>query len=47
LIIINKKVEEPKKKKSKWNFKGFSKKNTQETEEPVENLYIPQEVVEE
>jgi cell division protein FtsB len=47
LIIINKKVEEPKKKKSKWKFKGFSKKNTQETEEPVENLYIPQEVVEE
>lgn len=47
LIIINKKVEEPKKKKSKWNFKGFSFKKKEKPVEPAGKIYIPQEVVEE
>lgn len=47
LIIINKKVEEPKKKKKRWEFKGFSFKKEKKQVEPVSNLYIPQEVVEE
>lgn len=47
LIIINKKVEEPKKKKKKWEFKGFSFKKEKKQAEPVGNIYIPQEVVEE
>ncbi len=48
LIIINKKVEEPKKVKKKWEFKGFSFFKKQEKEvEPTGQIYIPQEVVEE
>lgn len=47
LIIINKKVEEPKKEKKKWEFKKFSFKKEKENKEPLENIYIPQEVVEE
>lgn len=48
LIIINKKVEEPKKKKSMWKFKGFNfKKGKKEKEEPTGQIYIPQEVIEE
>lgn len=47
LIIINKKVEEPKKKKSKWNFKKFSFKKPQKEIELEQNIYIPPEVVEE
>lgn len=48
LIIINKKVEEPKKKEHSWKFKWFSfeKPKTKE-EEPKADIYIPQEVVEE
>ncbi len=44
LIIINQKVEEPKKKKNKWKF-TFKKKEKQV--EPTGEIYIPQEVVEE
>lgn len=47
LIIINKKVEEPKKKKNRWKFKGFSFKTQEKTVEPTGQIYIPQEVVEE
>jgi len=49
LIIINKKVEEPKKQKKKWEFKKISwfTKKEKEQKEPLENIYIPQEVVEE
>lgn len=48
LIIINKKVEEPKKKKTMWNFKGLKfKKDKKQEAEPTEQIYIPQEVVEE
>lgn len=47
LIIINKKVEEPKKKKSIWKFKNFSFKKEKEKEVPAGQIYIPQEVVEE
>ena len=47
LIIINKKVETPKKKKSVWNFKGFKNKNKSQEIEPASQIYIPQEVVEE
>lgn len=48
LIIINSKTEEPKKKKSRWQFKGFSFKK----EKPIEEdnggaTFIPPEVVEE
>ena len=46
LIIINKKVEEPKVEKKKWEFKWF-KKEQKPKEEPVGEIYIPQEVVEE
>lgn len=50
LIIINKKVEEPQKKKKKWEFKGltslFKKKETP-VKPPEGQIYIPQEVVEE
>lgn len=47
LIIINKKVEEPKKQKKKWEFKNFFIKKEKEKKQPLENIYIPQEVVEE
>lgn len=48
LIIINKKVEEPKKKKKKWEFKGFSFfKKPEKPAIPAGEIYIPQEVVEE
>ncbi len=48
LIIINKKVEEPEKKKSKWNFKGFKIFNKKEKiQEPTSGIYIPPEVQEE
>lgn len=47
LIIINKKVETPKKKKSVWKFKGFNNKNKTKEVEPASQIYIPQEVVEE
>lgn len=49
LIIINKKVEEPKKKKSKFDFiknLPFFKKK-EKSVEPTGKIYIPQEVVEE
>ena len=49
LIIINKKVEPPVKKKSFWDFKKFWKaKNTDNPEEQdTGEIYIPSEVVEE
>lgn len=48
LIIINKKVEEPKKKKTMWKIKGLKfKKDKKQEAEPTEQIYIPQEVVEE
>lgn len=47
LIIINKKVEEPKKKKSLLKFKGIKFKKDSSKENPTEQTYIPQEVVEE
>lgn len=47
LIIINQKVEEPKKKKNKWIFKGFTFKKKEKQDEPTGKIYIPQEVVEE
>lgn len=48
LIIINQKVEQPKKKKDKWSLKNlFKKKKEIKQEEAPDNLYIPQEVVEE
>jgi hypothetical protein len=48
LIIINKKVEEPKKAKAKWHFKGFNfKKKQEEKQEQAGDVYIPPEVVEE
>jgi cell division protein FtsB len=48
LIIINQKVETPKKSKSKWHFKGFTfnKKQKNQSEEAGE-VYVPSEVVEE
>ena len=49
LIIINKKVEEPNKKKSKFDFiknLPFFKKKEKPVE-PTGKIYIPQEVVEE
>lgn len=46
LIIINKKVEEPKKRKKKFEFNWFKKKEAQK-EEPIGEIFIPQEVVEE
>lgn len=44
LIIINKKVEEPKVKKKKWNFKGFFRKKEEKPKEeaPSGDIYIPQ-----
>lgn len=49
LIIINKKVETPKKKKSFLkNIKNFSfKKDKKDDIKPIEQPYIPEEVVEE
>ena len=47
LIIINKKVEEPKKEKKKFEFKWFKKKEKQKEEQPLGEIYIPQEVIEE
>lgn len=47
LIIINQKVEQPKKKKNKWNFKNLFKKKKPQQEEAPDNIYIPEEVVEE
>ncbi len=48
LIIINKKVEEPKKQKKKWEFKGFPFfRKTEKQTIPAGKIYIPQEVVEE
>ena len=49
LIIINQKVEEPKKEKKKFEFefKWFKKKEKQKEDKPVGEIYIPQEVVEE
>ena len=46
LIIINKKVEEPKPKKRKWDFGKWFKKEKKE-EINTEGIYIPPEVVEE
>lgn len=49
LIIINKKVETPKKKSHFWNLKGkfsFSKKKTK-SEETNPNINIPQTMVDE
>lgn len=47
LIIINKKVEEPKKEKKKFELKWFKKKEKQKEEQPLGEIYIPQEVIEE
>lgn len=49
LIIINKKQEEPVKKKSFWNIKPFWSKdnNIKEDEQTAEHINIPTEVVEE
>ncbi|MBD5401620.1 hypothetical protein HDR58_02300 [bacterium] len=50
LIIINQKVEEPKKKTKKWDFKGFKGFNIKKQEkavEPAGEIYIPPEVIEE
>lgn len=47
LIIINKKVEEPKKEKKKFENKWFKKKEKQKEEQPLGEIYIPQEVIEE
>ena len=49
LIIINQKVEEPKKEKKKFDFdfKWFKKKEKPKEDKPVGEIYIPQEVVEE
>ena len=47
LIIINKKVEEPKPKKKKWDFGKLFKKEQKEEEIKTEQIYIPPEVVEE
>ena len=46
LIIINKKIEEPKPKKRKWDFGKWVKKEKKE-EINTEGIYIPPEVVEE
>ena len=47
LIIINKKVEKPKKKK-RWEIKGFNFKKDKTTEDkPVELPYIPEQFNEE
>lgn len=47
LIIINKKVETPKKKKKIWKFKNPFKKKEDKPAIPTGKIYIPQEVVEE
>lgn len=47
LIIINKKIEEPKSKKKKWNFKEILFKKQEKSVIPEQNIYIPPEVVEE
>ena len=47
LIIINKKVEEPKPKKKRWNFKDIMFKKEEKIVVPEQNIYIPPEVVEE
>ena len=47
LIIINKKVEEPKKEAKKFEFKWFKKKEKQKEEQPLGEIYIPQKVIEE
>ena len=47
LIIINKKVEEPKKESKKWEFTWFTKKEKPKEEQPIGEIYIPQEVIEE
>ena len=43
LIIINKKVEEPKKEPKKWKFTWFGKKEKPKEEQPIGEIYIPQE----
>ena len=49
LIIINKKVEPPVKKKKFWNFDKFLKKKTDDNleDQNTDEIYIPSEVVEE
>jgi len=47
LIIINKKVEKPQKKKKWWNFKGFIKKEKPVEQENFEIPEIPETVEEE
>ena len=47
LIIINKKTEEPKKKKQNWKIKNMFLKKEAKPEQNAGNIYIPQEVVEE
>jgi len=50
LIIINQKVEEPKKKTKKWELKNLTslfKKKEVPVKPPEGQIYIPQEVVEE
>ena len=47
LIIINKKVEEPKKETKKFEFNWFKKKEKQKEEQPLGEIYIPQKVIEE
>lgn len=48
LVIINKKVEKPKTKKSFWKFKNFKfEKKKQENNLPIEKPFIPEEIDEE
>lgn len=47
LIIINKKPEEPKKKKESWHIKNMFVKKEKKQEQNTGNIYIPQEVIEE
>lgn len=49
LIIINKKIEPPVKKKKFWDFKNFWKQKSKDDVEDqnADEIYIPSEVVEE
>ena len=49
LVIINKKVEEPVQKKSKWSINDFPfiKKKQEQPRDSESKIYIPQEVAEE
>ena len=48
LVIINKKVEQPKTKKTFWNLKNFKwKKQDKENTPPMEKPFVPEKVDEE